>query len=224
MATRPAQIIQAETHTEHIPGWESEDGTLVTSIPSNEYHILSYHYLIIGPLHHLQPHLFQEKGTGASGVVSHLPICDAMQCNAATSPLVQRTPCHLPALRLRWAERFWPGRVGRKRGAGRFVTANPNKQSRCLRPTCQLLDLLQTKNINSWQWDLVYKCLKLCKSGFLRFSKKNDALCVTCWFGKLLLRHIHFSKHIVTLPKPLQWPPQKRVALSPHADIVPWPL
>ena len=157
-------------------------------------------------MHHLQPHLFQEKGTGASGVVSHLPKDDAMhamqwRCNAATSPLVQRTPCHLPALRHRWAERSWPGRVGRKRAAGRFVTANPNQQSRCLRPTCQLLDLLQTKNINSWQWDLVYEvfwnAVNLVSQWFPTvFQKINDALCVTCWFGKFLLRHIHFQNRL----------------------------
>lgn len=111
--------------------------------------------------------------------------------------------------------------------AGRFVTANPNKQSRGLRPTCQLLDLLQTEKYQQLAMrPRPTKCLKPCKSGFLMVSygfpkKKNEALCVTCWFGKFLLRHIHFSKHKVTLPKPLQWPPQKRVALSPHADIVP---
>lgn len=84
----------------------------------------------------------------------------AMQwrCSAATSPLVQRTPCHLPALRHRWAERFWPGRVGRKRRCWEIRHGQAlNKQSRGLRPTCQLLDLLQTKNINSWQRNLVYK-------------------------------------------------------------------
>ena len=49
MATRAAQIIQAKTHTEHIPGWESEDGTLVTSIPSNEY-LRSYHRSVASSL------------------------------------------------------------------------------------------------------------------------------------------------------------------------------
>lgn len=159
--TRAAQIIQAKTHTEHIPGWESEDGTLVTSIPSNKY-------LIIGPLHHLQPHLFQEKGTGASGVVSHLP--KDMRCNddamLATSPLVQRMPCHLPALRHRWAERSWPGRNGGKRrcweirhGKSQQTEPLPSPDLSASWPPAN--KKYQQLNINSWQRDLVYEMFEM---------------------------------------------------------------
>lgn len=169
--------------------------------PSQAMIIISY--LIIGPLHHLQPHLFQEKGTGASGVVSHLP--KEMRCNGDAvlqhphgATHAMSSACAAPPMDgkvLAWSSRrktrCWEIRHGKSQQteplpspdlSASWPPANKKYQQLATRPRLQ----------NVWN------AVNLVSYGF---QKENEAHCVTCWFGKFLLRHIHFSKH--KIPKPL---------------------
>ena len=116
---------------------------------------LSYHRA----MHHLQPHLFQEKGTGASRVVSHLPKDMQKICNAATrhGATGHSSACTAPPMSgkvLAWSSR-------RKGAAGSAATANPTNTGGAFARPVSFLTSCKQKN-NSWQWDLVYKCLNRC--------------------------------------------------------------
>lgn len=158
-------------------------------------------YLIISPLHHLQPHLFQEKGTGASRVVSHLP--KEMRCNG-DAMLQHPHWCnarHVICLRCATDERKGPGLVESDENAllGDSSRQIPTNRAVAFARPVSFLTSCKQKISTVGNETSSTKCLKPCKSGFLMvsygFPKKNDALCVTCWFGRFLLRHIHFSKH-----------------------------
>lgn len=193
----------------------------MTSIPSNEYHILSYHHAVASSPTTPVP------GKRRRCLRSGFPPAN-MRCNG-DAMLQHPHWCnarHVICLRCATDERKGPGLVESEENgaAGRFVTASPQQTEpgAFARPV-SFLTSCKHKTSTVGNETSSTKCLKCCKSGFLMvsygFPKKNEALCVTGWFGKFLLRHIHFSRH--KIPKPLQWPPQKRVALSPHADIVP---
>ena len=192
MATRATQTIQAKTYTEHIPGWESEDGTLVTSIQSNEYLII----ILSSCRCIISNHTCSRKK--AQVPPEWFPTCQyAMQTKAMLQHPHWCDARHVICLHCTTDERKGSGLVesDENGAAGRFVTANPNKQSRGLRPTCQLLDLLQTEKYQQLAMrPRPTKCLKPCKSGFLMVSygfpkKKRSTL------RNLLVWEVSFETH-----------------------------